>query len=285
VIGFHLREAWRGLTHHRALATTAVLALASALLLAGLFLLLSWNAEVALRVIGDRREMVVYLRDEVDAAARDALVGRLRSLFGDVTVVTKEQAWEELAGQIGDRELLDAVQENPLPASLRVRLRPELLSAAAMERAAGEVQAFPEVEAVRYGAEWVRRLDDLGAALRRGTLAAGIAVALAFVFVLYTIVRLTVMTRRRDLEIMLRLGASDRFIAAPFLLEALGLAALAAALALAALFGLQRAIAAQVPGVVFVPWTWALGFVAVAVTLAWIAAAVALSRVLRAVGP
>jgi cell division transport system permease protein len=285
VIGFHLREAWRGFSQHRGLATTAVLALAAALLLAGLFLLVSWNAESALRALGDRREMVVYLRDDIDDAAREALIARLRSLFGAVTYVSKEQAWEELTGQIGDRELLDAVQENPLPASLRVRLRPELLSAPAMERAATQVQAFPEVEAVRYGAEWVRRLDEIGAALRRGTLVAGVAVALAFVFVLYNIVRLTVLTRRRDLEIMLRLGASDRFIATPFLLEALWFALLAALLALGALFGLQRAVVAQVPGVVFLPWTWALAFVGAAVMLAWIAAAIALSRVLRSVGP
>ncbi len=282
---YHWREAWRAFTHHRGLATTAVLALTASLTLAGMFLLLSWNAESALRMLGDRREMVVYLRDDLDTSTRDALVARLRDLFGAVTYVSKEQAWEELAQQIGDRELLESVDENPLPASLRVRLRPELLNAPAMDEAARQVGAFPEVEDVRYGAEWVRRLDDLSAALHRGSLAVGIAVAVAFVFVLYNLVRLLVLTRRRDLEIMLRLGATDRFIATPFLIEALLVSLLASGLALTALFALQSAVAAQIPGVAFLPWTWALAFVAATVLLAWATAALALSRVLRAVGP
>lgn len=285
MIVHHWREAWRAFTHHRGLATTAVLALTASLTLAGMFLLLSWNAEAALRMLGDRREMVVYLRDDLDTPTRDALVARLRQLFGTVTYVSKEQAWEELVQQIGDRELLESVEENPLPASLRVRLRPELLNAPAMEEAARQVGAFPEVEDVRYGAEWVRRLDDLTAALHRGSLAVGIAVAVAFVFVLYNLVRLLVLTRRRDLEIMLRLGATDRFIATPFLIEALLVSLLASGLALTALFALQSAVAAQIPGVAFLPWPWAGAFVAATVLLAWATAALALSRVLRAVGP
>ncbi len=282
---YQWREAWRSFKHHRGLATTAILALSAALLLAGMFLLLSWNAEVALRLLGDRREMVVYLRDDVSDQAREALVERLKPLFGEVTYVSKEQAWDELVQQIGDRELLDSVDENPLPASLRIRLKPELLNAPAMEKTASQVKAFPEVEDVRYGAEWVRRLDDLSAGLRRGSLAVGVAVALAFVFVLYNLVRLLVLTRRRDLEILLRLGASDRFIAAPFVIEALWVALIASALALAALYGLQEAVAAQVPGVEFLPWTWAVAFAAAAVLLGWITAVLALSRVLRSVGP
>ncbi len=282
---YQWREAWRAFTHHRALATTAILALTAALTLAGIFLLLSWNASAALRLLGDRREMVVYLRDDVGAGARNALVERLRQLFGTVTYVSKEQAWDELAQQIGDRELLESVDSNPLPASLRVRLKPELLNAPAMEQAASQVKAFPEVEDVRYGAEWVRRLDDLAAALHRGSIAVGTAIGLAFVFVLYNLVRLLVLTRRRDIEIMLRLGASDRFIASPFVIEAVWVGLIASLVALVVLFALQRAVEAQIPGVAFLPWTWAAAFVAATAVLAWLTAVLALSRVLRSVGP
>jgi hypothetical protein len=62
-------------------------------------------------------------------------------------------------------------------------------------------------------------------------------------------------------------------------------AALAAFLALALLFAVQQGLAARVVGVVFLPWPTALGFLAAAIGCAWLAAALALSRVLRAVGP
>lgn len=282
---FYLREAIRSIRQHGGLALTAVLSITGALLLCGVFLLLTHNAEIAMRLLGDRREMVVYLRDGVTPSQRDLLTGRLHDLYGDVMYVSKQEAWDEFSRSVGDPELLEAVGENPLPASLRVKLRPELLSADAMESVARQVSDFPEVEDVRYGAEWVRRLEELSASLRFGAVAAGVVVALAIVFLLYNTLRLMVLARRAQVEIMSRLGASDRFIATPFVIEAGMVAGVAAVLALALLFGAQQAIASRLMGVSFMPWTWMVGFFAATIALAWIAAQLALTRVLRSVGP
>ena len=131
----------------------------------------------------------------------------------------------------------------------------------------------------------MRRLDEFSADLRLGTLAVVLIVAVALVFVLYNTIRLTILARRQLVEVMSRLGATDRFIAWPFVLEAMFEAALAAVLALAAVFGLEQALAARLIGVVFLPPVWAMAFVGSAVALAWFAAWMALSRVLRAIGP
>jgi cell division transport system permease protein len=154
-----------------------------------------------------------------------------------------------------------------------------------MENTAKQVGQFPEVEEVRYGAEWVRRLDSLGSSLSRGTFAVGFVVALAMVFIIYNTIRLTVLARRPQVEIMSRLGANDRFIATPFVIEAIFEAALSALVSLAVVFALQQAMSARVVGLVFLPWAWALTFIGAAVALSWLAAWLALSRVLRAVGP
>jgi cell division transport system permease protein len=282
---FYLREAWRSIKQHRGLATTGILSLTAALTLSGLFMLLAHNAQVALKLVGDRREMVVYLREDVSPADRDSLIARLNDLYGAVTYVSKDAAWDEFKQQIGDAALLEAVGPNPLPASLRVRLRSELLSFPAMEEAARQVGQFPEVEDVRYGAEWVRRLDDLGAAMRRGAIAIGLVVSLAILFILYNTIRLTVLARRPQVEIMSRLGAADRFIAAPFVIEAVLEALVASLLALGILFALQQAIVTRLMTVLFFSPLWIAGFVGVTLFLAWLAASLALSRVLRAVGP
>jgi cell division transport system permease protein len=119
----------------------------------------------------------------------------------------------------------------------------------------------------------------------RGTVGVGVVVALAILFIVYNTIRLTVLARRREVEIMSRLGATDGFIAVPFVLEAMFEAALAAFLSLALLFGVQQGLSARVVGLTFLPPALALGFVAAAIGFAWIAASLALSRVLRAVGP
>lgn len=281
---FYLREAWRSFRQHRGLVYTALLSLIAALSVSGGFLLLLHNADHAMRLIGDRREMVVYLRDGVTEMQREAVIQSLERLYGTAIYVSKEQAWEEFSQQVGDPSLLEAVDQNPLPASLRVKLRPELLHYDAMEEAARQVSQFPEVEDVRYGAEWVRRLDELRDRLGRGALASGLLMALAILFVIHNTIRLTVQTRRPQVEIMSRLGASDRFIATPFAFEAVLQTAVAAILALALLFGFQQAVSAQIGGVEFLPWTWLVSFFAAAVMLAWMASLFALTRVLRGIG-
>jgi cell division transport system permease protein len=282
---YYLREAWRSFRHHQGLAWTMMLSVTATLLLCGVFLLLTHNARMAVRFIGDRREIVVYLRDEVTAKQRDALVARLGELYGTAEYVSREAAWDEFSQQIGDPQLLQAVDQNPLPASLRVRLRPELLNYPAMEQAAGQIAEFPEVEDVRYGGEWVRRLDELQAALMRGSLVVGVVVALAVLLILYNIIRLAVATRRREVEIMLRLGASDRFIATPFVIEAMGEALVSALLALGLLFALEQLARQQVIHLTFLPPEWTAAFLGGAVLLAWAAASLAVARTLRAAGP
>jgi len=285
MIAFYLREAWRSIRQHRGLALTALFSLTAVLTLCGVALLLTHNARLAMHFIGARREMVVYLRDEVSDAQRDALVERLGQLYGRVTYISKEMAWAEFEEQVGDRSLLEAVDTNPLPASLRIKLKPELLNHRAMEQTSAQVSKFPEVEDVRYGGDWIRRLDDLDDGLRRGAIAVGLIVGFAVLFVMYNTIRLTVLARRPQVEIMSRLGATDAFVAAPFVVEATGLAVLASGLALAIAFAFRAAFDAQVVHVAFLPWTWVAVFIGATTFLAWIAAILALSRVLRAVGP
>jgi len=281
---YYWREAWRTFHAQRGLAVTSIVSLAAALTLCGIFVLLDHNARQALNAIGDRREMIVYLKDEVTDVQLATLMDKVRQYFGEPTYVSRKQAWDEFSQQVGDPELLSGVEDNPLPASLRVRLKPELLSFAAMEQAAKQVLAFPEVEDVRYGAEYVRRLDEFSSGLRAATVAAGALVALAIVLVLYNTLRLTVLARRHQVEVMLRLGASDRFIATPYLCEALLQTAMASAVALLLLFGLQQALATRLTGLTFLPWTWALGFVGGALFVAWMASSTALGRILRVIG-
>lgn len=281
---FYFREAWRSFTTHRGLALTTIFSLAAALTLCALFLLVSWNANEALHAIGDRREMVVYLRDDITDMQLQTLQEKITELYGSSTYVTRAQAWEEFSRQVGDAELLRAVDTNPLPASLRVKLKPELQNFNSMEASALQIGGFPGVEAVRFGGEWVRRLDSLTASARRAALAVGLVVAFAIVFIILNTMRLTVLARRQQVETMMRLGASDRFVSTPFLIESVVQTLVASLAALGLVFGLQQLLATRMEGLVFLPLAWMLGFVGGSILLAWFVSAVALTRVLRSAG-
>jgi cell division transport system permease protein len=198
--------------------------------------------------------------------------------------VSKEQAWQDFSEQIGDPELLEAVDGNPLPASLRIKLRTELLNFAAMDATAKQLQQFPEVEDVRFGGDWIKRLDAVSLGIQQGAIVVGLIVALAMMFVLHNTIRLSVLARRPQVEIMSRLGATDRFIATPFVIEALLEAAIAAGLALLCVFAFQQAFVARVVPITFLPWSWIGAFLAAVIAIAWATAMLALNRVLRSVG-
>lgn len=281
---FYFLEAWRSFRHHRGLATTAILALTAALTVAGVFVTLAHNARVTLHQMSDRRELVVYLKDEVSREQRDAMIQRLKQLYGEATYISKEAAWQEFSEQVGDPELLEAVDGNPLPASLRVHLKPELLNYVSMEATARQLQQFPEIEDVRYGGDWVKRLDAVTRGIQQGALIVGLIVALAMMFVLHNTIRLSVLARRPQVEIMSRLGATDGFIATPFVVEALIEATIAAMLALLIVFAFQQAFVARVMPVAFLPLKWIGAFLLTVIALAWVTAMLALNRVLRAVG-
>jgi cell division transport system permease protein len=282
---FFFREAWRSFTAHRGLALTAIFSMTAALALCGALLLVAHNVREALRAMGDRREMVVYLKDEASDRDVKDLRDRIEELYGTSSYVSRAQAWAEFQQQVGDPELLQAVETNPLPASLRVRLKPELQNFAAMDTCARQIGQFPQVEGVRFGAEWVRRLDQLDDAARRSALGGGLLMALALVFVLYNTLRLTVLARRQQVEVMTRLGALDRFVALPFVIEAVAQAIVSALLALGLVLALQRALAPRLQSLAFLPGPWVLAFVGGAALLAWIASSLALTRILRSVGP
>ncbi|MFM7231544.1 MAG: cell division protein FtsX [bacterium] len=281
---FHWNEAWRLFRAHRGLALTSVVSLTAALTLCGLFLVLDHNVRQALRALGDRREMIVYLKDGVRESERTVLEDKLRQYFGEPTYVSPKEAWARFSEQIADRELLQGVDTNPLPASYHIRLKPELLSYAAMQQSAEQIEGFDEVDAVRFGGEYVRQLDELSSGVRLATWAIGAIVVFAIVLVLYNTLRLTVLARRSQVEILLRLGASDRFIATPYVIEAMLQTAIAAVVALLAAFTLRQTVGLRLHDLSFLPWTSALGFVVAAVAVSWAAAQAALARILRTIG-
>ena len=280
-IGWFIREAWRGLWFHRSTTWTALLSVFGSFLVLGVFLLFTANVQHALNALGDRREVVVYLRDSTTPDAREELIARLDSLYGVATYVSRERAWEEFAKELGGTELLEAVGQNPLPASIRLKLRPEFLNFTAMEKLSDTLAAEPGVEEVRFGGEWVQRLDSFIATLRFVDLAIGIVVALSVVFVVANTIRLAFIARRETMRIMALVGASNGFIFAPLVLEGVIAAAIAAVIAVGVVHGAAAYLDGRPVDILPLPLSWSVLFVAGAMLLGLVGAVVALVPLTR----
>jgi cell division transport system permease protein len=217
------REALLSFRRAPLLSALSVTTIAFSLFVVGLFGLVALNLRQALRGVQERVEVVAYLLrgtpPETIATASEDI-----SAFPEVQKVDYVTADQALARARTDlpsefRDLYRDLQVNPLPASLEITLKEPFRDAAHAKAVAERLEAFQFVEDVRYGEDWIRRLDRLRNIAGVVVITIGLAFAVVAVVIIGTTIRMTVLQRAREIIIMRLVGASDWFVRGPFLLE------------------------------------------------------------------
>jgi cell division transport system permease protein len=237
------REGLASARRHPALMIAAVLSISASLLVLAVTLLITSNIERSVKSLDNRRVVDVYLADRITAARRDAVASALRATAGvdSVRYISKNEALAAFRADAGRYDLVEALGYNPLPASYRLVLTPGAASAERIAEIAGAAGALAGVDDVRFGGEWLARLDKALLTLRLAELLTALLVGLAVAFAVHSTIRLTVLARREMIEIMKAVGATDATIRAPFLVEGVVQALVAA---IGTLVVLKLAIAA-----------------------------------------
>jgi cell division transport system permease protein len=244
VVGFLIGEALRDLRRVGRVGVIAVLLMAISLTALGCFWLLSINLGQAVRLWRDRVRIVAFLRDE--PAAAEQLVRTIEGVDGvqRVRYVSKAEALASLRRSLGDQaDIVDQLPRNPLPASVEITPDPILATPEGAQALAERLAALPEVEEVQGGLDWVESLARWQTLLRVVGLAVGGVFALAAILTVATATTLVLHVRRQEIEVMRLVGASERVIRLPLLLQGMAQGLGGAVLALAAL-GAAYAVAA-----------------------------------------
>jgi len=229
---------WRG--KQAGLLSTATIALA--LFVLGGFLVVTANLQRLGAEWSNSAELSVYLKDDASPAERQAVEAVL--VPGDVVAsreyVSKADALARFKQTFGElAATMDGAGENPLPASIEVRLRPGPGTSAAVDALGTRLREMPGVADVRYDRQWLNRVMSAIAVIRGVGLALGIILTIAAALTVANVVRLALHARRDELEIMQLVGAPQAFIRGPFVMEGVlqgGVGALLALLALGAAF-------------------------------------------------
>lgn len=216
------REALRSFRRTPLLSLLSVATIAFSLFTFGLFALVAVNFRGALAGLAERVEVVAFVLrgtppETVTLAAQD--IGAFPEVMS-VTYVTQEQALQRAQEELVEfREMYRDLATNPLPASLEVRLHPEYRNATQAQVVAERLRNFPFVDDVRYGQEWVERLDRLRNLAGLIGSVIGIAFAVVAMVIIGVAIRVAVLQRAEEISIMRLVGATNEFIRAPFLLE------------------------------------------------------------------
>jgi cell division transport system permease protein len=184
--------------------------------------------------------MSVYLRDDTDEAAREALIAEL-SQYAAVTsteFVTKEQALERFKQDFPELGEITTAGDNPFPAAIEMRLRTDPGSTGAAEAMAVQLAERPGVADVRYDPRWLSRLLGVVTGIRLVGFAVAAVLVLGAAFTVAAVVRLSLEARQHELDIMQLVGAPFTFIRGPFVAEGMLLGGIGAVLSLLLLWGL-----------------------------------------------
>jgi cell division transport system permease protein len=216
------REALLSFRRAPLLSALSITTIAFSLFTLGLFGLVAINLREALRGLEERVEIVAFVlrgtpAETITLASQDiAAFPEVQ----DVTYVSEEQALARARRELVEfRDAYRDLQVNPLPASLEVRLKSGFRDAAHVERVAQRLRGFGFINDVRFGREWVQKLDHLRNITGIVGLVIGLAFAAVAVVIIGVTIRLTLLQRAREISIMRLVGATNWFIRGPFLLE------------------------------------------------------------------
>jgi cell division transport system permease protein len=257
-----------------------------ALFAVGLFALAAYNLELALSVIEERVEVVIYLRDDVRQDEIDLAVEELsdRAEVRTVRYVSKRDALERARTELPEfGEVFSDLAVNPLPQSLEVELQPGARGPDVVQRIADAALAYPFVEDARYGRDWVDRLFTLQRVGAGATAVLGAAFAAIGALIIGTALRIAIFARREEIYVMRLVGAKNGFIRRPFVLEGAIAGLLGGLLAWALTYGTYRAVYAFLFEIAWIPGGWVFVGLMAGLVFGSIASAFAVRKHLREV--
>lgn len=238
-IRFFLREAFLNLLRARGVNALTVGIIGASLFILGGFLLLISNLRGAVED-WNSVTVIAYLRDDMPPDRVEALRASIRNSAAVESVVYVSR--EEAASLFRERfahlaEVADDLGGSPFPASLEVLARGEREERLAeTEGLVAALRADPAVEEVRDNEEEARKVLALIRLLAVGGWVVGGILAMASLFTIFNVIRLTVYQRRDEIAIMRLVGATGSFVRAPFILEGTLHGAIGAAAAVILLF-------------------------------------------------
>ena len=235
--GFYLiKEGFVNIRRNRMMSIASIGSVAAALMILGMVFLLIINMNHMVEDVKQQFDSIqLYLRDDVENEQILAIKSRLEGVEGirELEFESKETALEKMREKWGDQAfLLEGLESNPLPNSIIIYVKDIGYSDSIVE----EVSGIGGIEEVKYYNDIVQKLLSIANFIRLlGLVVIAILVFLS-IFIIGNTIKLTVAARKREINIMKYVGATNWFIRWPFFIEGMVLGLLGAILSLAIVY-------------------------------------------------
>lgn len=216
-LGYLLQETTRGLRRGGWMNWAAISTVTVLLFLLGISLQTSWQVSGLLNQLGSRFEVAVYLQQDMPGEKLQSTIAQFPEV-SSIEVIPKDQAWQELLTDLGTTDVAGATEglgENPLVDSLNVQAK----SAGAVPTLAQKIARLRGVDSVQYLDEALKHLTQLNRGFSQISLGVVALLTLTAIAVITTTIRLIVVARNQEIEVMELVGATTSWIYLPFVLQ------------------------------------------------------------------
>jgi cell division transport system permease protein len=220
-----MRLAWRevllAFRRSPALALLSITTIAFSLYAFGLFGLVAINIKAALRTIEDRVEIRAFVTNNAkeEQIQEVMLAARRLPQVASVGYVSPDSAMQRARAEL--EEFRDVMEGTLLPGSIELRLKEGARDPEVMKQIAGQLQTYGVVDDVMYGREWIEKLYRVRTIAGIAGTGLGFVFALVAVIIIGATIRMAILARTREIEVMRLVGATNGFVRLPYMMDGL----------------------------------------------------------------
>lgn len=223
-LSYSLIQTGRNLQKTWASQLMTLVTVSLSVLIFAFFFLIYTNMIKAGDRLGDELRLVIYLEEMPVPELQLQLKKKITdySEVEKIEFISREQAFARLAGQLGnDRDVLSDMSPSFLPPSIEIYPKKDLKSLSEIKQFSEYLATLPGAVKVQYGHDWIERFHYFTRLIRMIVFLSGILLILTTTYMVANTIRLAVIARQTELEVLRLLGATNSYIRTPFLIEGL----------------------------------------------------------------
>lgn len=229
IIGRSIRDAFKSVFRNFSLSIASISCITITLLIVSISMVLSYNAENVATLIKKDFSIVVFVKNDATNEEVELIREKIENMDNIDTYVYETK--EEVANQMKDTSsIFESIinswgaGENPLTDTFSIKVK----DVENINQTAKEISKFDKVDTVQYGEGIVEQLLSMLKVVEKFLIGIVIALVLVTVFLVSNTIKITIFSRRKEIEIMRLVGASNTNIKLPFIVEGLFLGLLGA---------------------------------------------------------
>lgn len=233
------RETLTNLWQFRTRNVFSVTIICLSFLIVGIFVSLSNNLQYTAQQLSKDMTVVFFLDKNISPIDREAITRELENspLVQKTQFVSSEEAMEKFLTKFPDLAgIVDNLKLNPFPSSYEISLREKDLTYEETQPFIDKMKGMEGIEDIQFNKDWVEKMQSLSRLAKAiGFFLGGILILASF-FIVSNVIKLNVIARKDEIEILRFVGGTNIFIRIPFLTEGIILGALGGVLSLLLLF-------------------------------------------------